>query len=104
MMNEIHQVSKLLMYDGPSAAELVQNAVENGDEFKITNDGDLTILTIDSVVAYNLKVTDVFNYNEEGQLIKQVLIMNGKERVIFDKYTEASNILEKLTCKNVLVS
>ncbi|MGO4787429.1 hypothetical protein AB4124_08355 [Paenibacillus sp. 2KB_20] len=104
MMNEIHQVSKLLMYDGPSAAELVQNAVENGDEFKITNNGDLTILTINSVVAYNLRVTDVFSYNKEGQLIKQVLIMNSKEQVVFDKYKEASNILKKLSQKNILVS
>ncbi|UWS61895.1 hypothetical protein N2384_00870 [Bacillus paralicheniformis] len=59
---------------------------------------------IDSVVAYNLKVTDVFSYNEEGQLIKQVLIMNGKEQTIFDKYREASNILMNFSEKNVLVS
>ncbi|AQT85253.1 hypothetical protein ERICIV_00310 [Paenibacillus larvae subsp. larvae] len=104
MVNEIHQVSQLLMYDGPSATELVQKAVENGNDFKITNNGQITTLTINSVIAYNLKVTDVFTYNEEGQLIKQTLVMNGKEQIVFDKYREASNVLMKLSHKSVLVS
>lgn len=104
MMDEIHQVAKLLMYDGPTATELVQKAVEKGEEFTITSSGEITTLTIKSVVAYGLQVTDVYSYNLDGQLIKQVIIMNGKERTVFDKYKEASQLLKKLQQKKKMVS
>jgi hypothetical protein len=104
MKEEIQQVANLLMYDGPRATELVRNAVENGHKFTITNRGEITIVTIESVVAYNLKVIDVYDYNMEGQLIKQVIIMNGKEQIVFDKYSEATQILTRLQKSRKMVS
>jgi hypothetical protein len=104
MMDEIHQVAKLLMYDGPTATELIQKAVEKNEEFTIVNNGDMTILTIETTVAYGLKVRDVYSFNLEGQLIKQIIIMNGKEQTVFDKYREATQILTKMQRKKRLVS
>lgn len=103
-MDEIHQVAKLLMYDGPTVTELIQKAVEENKEFSISNNGDITTLTIETTVAYSLKVTDVYSFNFEGQLIKQTIIMNGKEQIVFDKYKEATQILTKLQQKKRKVS
>jgi len=44
MMDEIHRVAKLLMYDGPTATELIQRAGEKNEEFSISNNGDITSL------------------------------------------------------------
>lgn len=104
MMDKIHQVAKLLMYDGPTAKELIQKAVEKNEEFTITNTGNITVLTIETTVAYGLKLTDVYSFNLEGQLIKQIIIMNGKEQTVFDKYREATQILTKLQRKKKKVS
>jgi len=41
----------------------------------------------------------VYSFNFEGQLIKQTIIMNGKEQIVFDKYKEATQILTKLQQK-----
>lgn len=103
-MDNIEKVAKLLMYSGPSAIELIEKAVESNNEFTIATSDKLTILTIHSVMAYALKVTDVFTYNEQGHLIKQMLIMNGKEKIIFDKFKEASDILGNISKKKQLVS
>lgn len=104
MKEEIQQVANLLMYNGPRATELIQKAVEKGDKFSVTNHSEITIVTIESVVAYGLKVIDVYDYNIEGQLIKQVIIMNGKEQIVFDKYSEATQILTRLQKSKKMVS
>ncbi|WP_258297433.1 hypothetical protein [Paenibacillus peoriae] len=104
MMDEINQVAKLLMYNGPTATELIQKAVEENGEFYISNNNDITILTIESTVAYGLSVKDVYSFNLEGQLIKQTIVMNGKEQIIFDKYKEAKQILKKMQQKKRKVS
>ncbi|WP_263559737.1 hypothetical protein [Paenibacillus polymyxa] len=104
MMDEINQVARLLMYDGPTATELIQKAVEENGVFHISNNDDITMLTIESTVAYGLKITDVYSFNLEGQLIKQTIVMNGKEQIVFDKYKEATQILKKLQQKRRKVS
>ncbi|MBU5355203.1 hypothetical protein KQI74_23385 [Paenibacillus barcinonensis] len=104
MMDEINQVASLLMYEGPTAAELIQKAVKENGEFYISNNEDITILTIESTIAYGLNVKDVYSFNLEGQLIKQTIVMNGKEQIIFDKYKEATQILKKLQQKKRKVS
>ncbi|WP_028563388.1 hypothetical protein [Paenibacillus pinihumi] len=104
MMDEIHQVAKLLMYDGPTVTELMQKAIDQNHEFSILKNGDITILTIESTVAYSLKVTDRYHFNFEGQLIMQTINMNGKEQIVFDKYKEATQILTKLEKKKRKIS
>ncbi|SEB27500.1 hypothetical protein [Paenibacillus sp. 276b] len=104
MRDEIEHIARLLSYDGPTATELIQEAVEKDSKYTVTIQGDITILTIVATLAYSLEVTDVYQYNLEGQLIKQTLTTNGKERTIFDKYKEAKDTLTKMHLRNKKVS
>jgi GTP cyclohydrolase FolE2 len=104
MHERIQKVAKLLMYDGPSVKELIKSAVNDGKEFEQHNNKGFITLTIKSSVSYSLKLTDIYTYNQEGQLIKQVLKLNDKEKVIFDKFQEAKDILNSIESEGQLVS
>lgn len=104
MQRIIENVADLLMYSGPNIKEIINNALENGKDFKIEQNNGINILIIKAQLPYGIEVTDKYFYNEENQLIKQILYVKNKEKIIFDKYCEATKLLSKLEDQSTLVS
>ncbi len=96
MSEKIREVAKILLSRGVDIKEMVLEAVSKGNEYDILKSGDLTTLEIHSTLPYNLKVIDIYVYNKEGHLIKQIISLDGKEKVIFDKFEEAERLLREI--------
>ncbi|WP_419882814.1 hypothetical protein ACN6MY_03835 [Peribacillus sp. B-H-3] len=104
MQNSIDQVAKLLMYKGPKISDLISIALNEGKQFSINKDDYSYCLTTEFKTAYDITVVDNYIFNLKDELIKQTLNINNKEKVVFDKYTEAKQLLKNITKSNVLVS
>ncbi|WP_047150694.1 hypothetical protein [Aneurinibacillus tyrosinisolvens] len=104
MNQKIDKVATLLMYTGPSASEIISAAINNGHEYQVKLTNKLKIVTVHSTIAYNLAVSDVYTYDTDSKLTKQTLIINGKEKIVFDKYDEATEMLLSLEKKQQLIS
>ncbi|MDD2476966.1 MAG: hypothetical protein PHI32_13790 [Dysgonamonadaceae bacterium] len=104
MKKIIDNVAKLLMYNGPDINELIAVAVMENKKVEIDEKENLTILKNTFETAYNSIVTDIFTFNSEKELIKQEVQINHKVKVIFDKYAEAKELLDKLPNNDLLAS
>ena len=98
------EIAHLLMYCGPSIEETISEAIHKGNHFAIVVNGEITKLSICSTTAYSLSVEDVYFYDVDKKLIKQTLLINGNEKVVFDKYAEVNAILEAMERTTVQVS
>lgn len=87
-------VAELLLYKGPSIDDLVGKAVLEGNTYYVEDLNGMTKLTICSESAYSLIINDIYVFNE-SELIKQVIILNGKENIVFDKFQEATELLSQ---------
>lgn len=92
----ITNVAKLLMYKGPSPKDIIMMAIRNNYDVNIESKGDSTVVSVESTAAYDVKLKDIYVYNIENELIKQLLIINDKEKVIFDKYMEATLMIDEI--------
>lgn len=90
----IKYVAELLMYSGPTLEEIIMDAGQRGLSFDVkkTSNG-INILTVTDELPYNLKVKDIYYYDQEQKMIKHLLKINDNIKVIFDKYKEVDNIL-----------
>lgn len=95
-MNPIREVAELLIYKGPSIEELIDAARQVGHEVDLKMECGMAKLIIQSKAAYDLRIQDIYIFDSDGHLIKQLLKMNDKVKTIFDKYKEANQILEKI--------
>lgn len=96
MDKKVNEIVKLLSYCGTDINELISQAIYEEKEYAIEYKIDLTILKIYSILPYDLRITDIFTFNAERQLIKQVLILGDKENLIFDKFAEAKSLINDL--------
>jgi hypothetical protein len=96
MNNIFSKVANLLMYSGPNINELITDAIKNGNYFELLKEQQTTVLTVYSITAYDIKIVDKYWFNENGELIKQTILINNKEKVIFDKFKEAESMLLEL--------
>ncbi|HCJ56064.1 MAG TPA: hypothetical protein DHV55_00750 [Clostridiaceae bacterium] len=94
MDEKIKDVVSLLLYRGPDISDLILEAINEEKEYTIEIKDGLTILKIYSALVYDLKIADIFIYNDERQLIKQVLLIGDKEKIIFDKFQEAAYLID----------
>ena len=94
MKQTIDEVAKILMYTGPSMSELISSSVKENKEIDITKQDGSTYLSISFETAYSTKVNDIYVYNCDNELIKQEIEINNKVTVIFDKFKEASELLQ----------
>lgn len=104
MRRIVEKVADLLTYSGPSMADLIKKALEEGNDFKVEQTGELKILKVKFQLPYGIEATDKYFYNSESHLIKQTLCVRNKEKIIFDKYNEAAKLLSKLDQQSILVS
>lgn len=94
MSNSIKDVAALLMYKGPDINEIIQEAVSAGAHYETEALAAGAVkLTVSSTTAYDLVIVDTYYYNSDNELTRQTLFVNGKEKVVFDKYQEAKDIL-----------
>lgn len=93
MNNSIDKVAQLLMYKGPKISDLIAKAVTEEKQFSFDNNNGQTVLTVNSNLAYNTNVQDIYYYNAEDELIKQVLVINNKQNIVFDKYKDARELI-----------
>lgn len=96
MNNSIDKVAQLLMYKGPKISDLIAKAVIEGKQFTFDKHNEQTVLTINFNSAYNTNVQDIYYYNTDDELIKQTLVINNKQSIIFDKYKDAKELIEKI--------
>lgn len=90
MMNKnIDELANLIMYSGQSIQEVINEAVKSNNSVCINklSDGSKE-LTVESIITYNVKIIDRYIYDLDGKLTKQYISINGKERMVFDKYQE----------------
>ncbi|MED0716107.1 hypothetical protein [Aeribacillus composti] len=92
------------MYSGPNADEIITDAIKNGNYFELLKEQQTTVLKVYSTTAYDIKIVDNYWYNENGELIKQTILINNKEKVIFDKFKEAESMLLELERDLVVAS
>ncbi len=104
MNNSIDKVAKLLMYKGPKVSDLIAKAVNDKKQFSFDKLDNLLCLTIEFNTAYGVLVQDKYIFNNIDELIKQTLIINNKEKIVFDKFHEAKEILQLATGSKAMVS
>lgn len=92
------------MYQGPDINELIAEAYAKNKETIVDKIDTSTSVRITFQTAYETTVTDEFIFNEQKELIKQKLHINGKTKVIFDKYKEASEVLISLASDQLVAS
>lgn len=99
MKGNLDEIVDLVMYKGPTISELIGKSTDPNNII-ITNkmrDGNTEII-IESSIVYNVKIVDKYIYDLDEKLLKQSIVINGKEKVVFDKYEE---ILLKITDVNI---
>ncbi len=99
MNKTIKEVAELLMYKGPSIGEVLENAVSSNYVFSVEKAYETTIVTINSELAYSTKIKDIYVYSRSGDLIKQSIIIDEDEKTVFDKYSEALQMISNI--KNI---
>lgn len=103
-MKRINEVAALIMYNGPTIEEVLSEATFNNCMYTINYDNSVTELIVYSIVAYNTPVIDKYYYDESKKLIKQILVVNCKEKLVFDKYGEAIELLKQIDKSNKIVA
>lgn len=104
-MSPIREVAELLSYKGPTLQELINEARHNGNEFEVCMlENGFVDLFIRSNEPYGIIVQDIFRYDADGNLIKQLLKINGQVKTVFDKFEEANILLEKIEFATVACS
>ncbi|MBO0573421.1 hypothetical protein FDC49_18075 [Clostridium sporogenes] len=96
MNNTIDSIAKTLLYNGPTPQEIILDAINNGHNINIIDDNSFTNIVVKSIIAYDIEVIDKYLYDNEEKLIKHIIKVNSKEKIIFDKYVEASTMINKL--------
>lgn len=89
MNKSINELASLIMYNGPEIQEVISNAIKNKSNIRTNklNDGNIELM-IESSIVYDVKIVDKYIYDLDEKLIKQSISINGKERIVFDKYKE----------------
>ncbi|MBP1083520.1 hypothetical protein ACFFJQ_07025 [Bacillus capparidis] len=94
MKSILERAADLLMYNGPTLREITNKAFESGNDYRIDKVNGFDILQVTTVLPYGIKAIDKYFFNNENQLVKQILLINNKEKLIFDKFAEVQNLLD----------
>ncbi|MBZ9624726.1 hypothetical protein G9F71_017895 [Clostridium sp. FP2] len=104
MNDKINEIASLIMYKGITINCILQDARLNGDNYEINNSDNNTIVTIKSYAPYNLNIIDTYIYDNEENLIKQILYINGKEKTVFDKYQGVLDLINNINASKNIAS
>ncbi|MES5892929.1 hypothetical protein [Bacillus cereus group sp. RP43] len=104
MKQVLKEITDLLMYKGPNLQELLTDALNEKKEVSVEKRPDMHILKVQYTIPYNIPVEECYFYNIQDELFKQTININGKSKVIFDKYAEISGKLTDLELAATLVS
>lgn len=96
MKCDLTKVAKILMYNGPSAKEVIADAIKNNYEVDVVENESYLEVIVKSIIVYDVSITDVYTYNADNQLVKHLLKINGTEKVIFDKFNEALSMISDI--------
>lgn len=96
MKKIIEQIAKLLLYTGPSIKDIVEQAQNEDTVFKIKCGSKGTCVKVIEELPYDLTTEDIYYYDIDERLIKQILVMDGKSKVVFDKYKEINELVARL--------
>lgn len=84
----VKKITELIMYEGPSFEEIVEEAKKQKLNIELKYENETKKLIVESILPYDIVVKDIYVYDSENKLIKQILIINNKEKIVFDKYKE----------------
>ncbi|MGG0511545.1 hypothetical protein [Bacillus pseudomycoides] len=104
MKQILNEITDLLMYKGPCLQEVLKDALNQNKEISVDKLPEMHILKIKYTIPYNIPVEECYFYNTQNELFKQTIIINGKSKVIFDKYTEISKKLTDIELAATLAS
>lgn len=96
MDNIIDSIAKTLMYKGPTPKEIIFEAISNNYDVNVESIDFQTHVTIKSTTAYDVSIIDTYIYDQDSNLIKQLININGKNKIIFDKYGMALNLIDSM--------
>lgn len=102
MSNVIKEVASILMYKGPTMNELIEQIAREGNKFNIVTEGSTIIIDSISIQPYNLLIRDKYYYNSDEELIRHILVLDNKETVLFDKFSEAKILIDSLEIKEAI--
>ena len=96
MNKRVDELASLIMYNGPKFQDVLNDAMKNKNIINTNKlkDGNIELI-IESSIVYKIKIVDKYIYDLDGKLIKQSILINKKERIIFDKYKEVLLKLEE---------
>ena len=103
-MDTLKKAAEYLMYKGPTINELIFKVENNDGEYKINNMKDGIMLEVKSKTSYDLEIIDKYWFNLDKELYKQTIILRNKEKIIFDKYQGAQDLLERLEPRQCMIS
>lgn len=84
-----------IIYKGTPPNEVIFRAIDNKHDVSIRHIGANTHITVESIGAYDVKIIDTYIYDENKSLMKQLIKINGKDKVIFDRDTSRSSGVAK---------
>ena len=91
----IDEVVNLIVYNGPTIDDIINNAIKDNHKMNIRENIEegTKELIVKSIVAYGVKIEDIYVYDDKNMLIRQSLIIENKENIIFDRYKEIKNLI-----------
>ena len=91
----IDEVVNLIVYNGPTIDDIINNAIKDNHKMNIRENIEegTKELIVKSIVAYGVKIEDIYVYDDKNMLIRQSLIIENKENIIFDRYKEINNLI-----------
>nr|WP_302660547.1 hypothetical protein [uncultured Clostridium sp.] len=91
----IDEVVNLIIYNGPTIDDIINNAIKDNHEINIREnieEGTKEVI-VKSIIAYGVKIEDIYLYDDKNILIRQSLIIEDEENIIFDRYKEINNLI-----------
>lgn len=96
MDNIIDSISKILMYKGPTPKEIISEAISNNYDVNVESVDSQTHIVIKSTTSYDVSIIDTYIYDEDSNLIKQLININGKKKTVFDKYGMSLDLINSI--------
>lgn len=88
-----------VIYKGTPPNEVIFRAMNNKHDVNIKHIDSYTHITVESIGAYDVKIIDTYIYDENKSLMKQLIKINGKDKVIFDRDTISKSDVGKSDIK-----
>lgn len=97
-MNQIKKIAQVLSHKGPDLFDLISESKKNKKAYDINFDvkSKTTSVTIFGKEAYALNVEDTYIFNNKHELIRQIVKLDGKPKIVFDKFKSARKMIHDM--------